>query len=103
MGASKAALRGLGQAVTGEAWLKSARQSYSPTAMRCVVIKCLDLWFTPESEASFSGNPGGFKPILANGKEACGEKALDDIAWWQRINKLARTQAFPCRAFTRKY
>jgi len=42
MGTCKAALRGRSHAATGEAWLKSARQSYSSTGMRVVMIRCLD-------------------------------------------------------------
>jgi hypothetical protein len=38
--------------------------------MRCIVIRFLDPWFKPVSEASFSGNPGDFKLVDANGKEA---------------------------------
>jgi hypothetical protein len=38
MGASKAALRFCSQAATVEAWLKIAKQSFSPTGMRVAVI-----------------------------------------------------------------
>ena len=70
MGASKAASRLRSQAATGEAWQKSAKQSYSFTAMRCVHIRCLDPSLMPDLEASFSGNLRSSKPIYANGKEA---------------------------------
>ena len=38
MRASKAALRFCRQAATGEAWFKTAKQSFSPTGMRVAVI-----------------------------------------------------------------